>query len=608
MTRYIGIAALSLTMALTGACADQDFFETPDGGVSWEWGSGPCQAGSKQCSGNTVQICEAGNFKQLKSCNSPRVCSSTLKDCADCEPALNMCQGDNVHDCNAQGKVGAKIKTCPVGTCSSGQCVDPCAQAKESKSYIGCTYWPTVTANASLALDFEFAVAVANASAGAANVTVSSQSNPNLKTVTVAAKSVATIKLPWVDALKLKATAFNSVQQSAGAYKLVSTRPVTVYQFNALDYVLNFDCKKGTDQVPYDKKCYSYSNDASLLLPEHALGTEYMVLSRPTMVLKRSGQLLKSPGFFAIVATKAGTTKVNVTFSGNTQPGPGIKAYKKGETAAFALQQWQVLQILSETPNSCQAGAPDSNGYSYCDLKDSADLTGTTLKSDAPIALYSGHNCTFVPFNKWACDHLEEAIFPTSAMGKRYIGSHTTSSGNDPALYRVVSASGENIVSFDPAVHPTKKLGKGEWFEFLTKQDFEVTGTGRFALVKFMVGQNYSNLKPGEGAPGDPAMALAVPVEQYRTSYHFLAPASYQKNYVNIHAPGTANVKLDGQLIPASKFQAFSANSTMKVAKIQISGGSHFVESTSKTGITVYGVGSYTSYMYPGGLDLKSLK
>ena len=298
-----------------------------------------------------------------------------------------------------------------------------------------------------------------------------------------------------------------------------------------------------------------------------------------------------------------------IKFSANTLAGGGnVKAFKKGDSATFALKQWEVLQILSETPNTCPTVKTDSQGWGYCNLKDTADLTGTTIKSDQAVAVYAGHNCTFVPFNKWACDHLEESIVPTAVMGKRYIGSHTTSTGKDPSLYRIVSASGENIISFDPAVYKTTKLEKGNWIEFETKQDFEVKGTGKFALVKFMVGQNYSTLTPGAGAPGDPAMALAVPVEQYRTSYRFLAPASYQKNYVNIHAPGTASVKLDGTLIPASSFTVVNTNSGIKVAKVQISGGSHLIEASAKTGITVYGVGSYTSYMYPGGLDLKSLK
>ena len=38
---------------------------------------------------------------------------------------------------------------------------------------------------------------------------------------------------------------------------------------------------------------------------------------------------------------------------------------------------------------------------------------------------------------------------------------------------------------------------------------------------------------------------------------------------------------------------------------MKISGGAHNITSPKKFGIAVYGVGSYTSYMYPGGLDLK---
>jgi hypothetical protein len=143
--------------------------------------------------------------------------------------------------------------------------------------------------------------------------------------------------------------------------------------------------------------------------------------------------------------------------------------------------------------------------------------------------------------------------------------------------------------------------------EFTTNQNFKVTGTGRFALVQFIVGQNYSNPNPGEGAPGDPAMGLSVPVEQYRSSYRFLAPRSYQQNYVNVLAAEAASIVLDGTTLPASQFARIGSTG-YKVARVKISGGPHLITSASTFGINVYGVGSYTSYMYPGGLDLKILK
>ena len=40
-----------------------------------------------------------------------------------------------------------------------------------------------------------------------------------------------------------------------------------------------------------------------------------------------------------------------------------------------------------------------------------------------------------------------------------------------------------------------------------------------------------------------------------------------------------------------------------------IAGGPHTITGDSEDGfgIAVYGVGSYTSYMYPGGLDIKQI-
>ncbi len=608
MGRRCAELALLIMFGLLAACVEQDDAQSPDlGQAKQEVGTAPCQAGSKRCVGATLEQCEGGKWKQTKSCTGTQVCSASLGDCADCEPSKGACVGDAAHACTAQGKVGAKIKVCPAGTCLAGKCVDLCNKARAARSYIGCDYWPTVTVNASLAGDFSFAVAVANTSTGAATVDVASMGNPKLKSVTVPARSVATIALPWVKGLKQLPSVFGSVQLQASAYKLTSNRPVSVYQFNALDYVLNHDCKLGGDQKPGDNKCYSYSNDASLLVPEHTFGTEYMVLSRPSMLVLQLGKKIKSPGFFSVVAASAGSTKLTVNFSANTEAGGGnVKAYKKGDTGTFTLKQWEVLQVLSALPDSCKKVKSDNLGNKYCDLSDTTDLTGTVIKSDQPVAVFAGHNCSFVPYDKWACDHLEETIFPTASMGKHYIGSHSISSGDDPSLYRVVSAAGENIITFNPQVEPTRTLGKGEWFEFTTRHDFEVKGTGRFALVKFMVGQNYSTTA-GAGAPNDPAMALAVPVEQYRDSYHFLAPASYQKNYVNIHAPAGAAVKLDGVKLPSSAFLPVNTSSKMTVGKVQITGGAHLIESTDKVGITVYGVGSYTSYMYPGGLDLKLL-
>jgi len=607
--RSTACSFLLVLAAVDGGCKGEGLFV--DSAPPVGDGGGPCTEGQVQCSGSILQVCRGGVLTQSAVCKAPQVCSATLKRCAGCEPTQNICQGNDLHSCAADGTVGAKIKTC-TGLCVGSSCDDPCSKAEQSRSYVGCSYWPTVTANSQLALDFTYAVVVANAHSAPASVAVASASSPSVATATVAPSSLATIKLPWVAGLKQALGSEASVLEKNGAYHLTSTLPVTVYQLNALEYVLNHDCTQGQDPAPGDGKCYSYTNDASLLLPEHALGLEHMVIARPTMAVRQvnpifPGPFLFSPGFFAVVGTQPGDTKVTVTFTANSQAGAGgLAAHTKGQTAEFTVPQWGVLQILSEMPKTCTVSKTEG-GYDYCDLSGSTDLTGTRIQSDRPVAVYSGHNCTFVPYDKWACDHLEQQIFPTKSWGKHYLATQTAS-GTDPSIYRIVSAKADNQITFTPAsVHAPITLGEGQMVELVTKEDFDVAGTGAFTLVQFMVGQNYSNPTPGEGAPGDPSMALVVPVEQYRTSYRFLAPETYQQNHVNVVASQSATVRLDGSEIAAAEFKPIGTTS-YKVARLKIAGGAHSIESTTTLGILVYGVGAYTSYMYPGGLDLKLLE
>jgi hypothetical protein len=591
-----GLAGVALIVV--AGCVDEDFNtgNDADGGEA-------CTVGEIRCEGAMVQRCTGQSWETTVVCAPPEVCSAGLGRCADCDPGIDVCVGDEVHGCDVDGRVGALVKTCPPGKCQAGACVDRCGQAAASRSYVGCDYWPTVTSNSGLAQEFTFAVVVANAEKEPAEVTVESATNAKVAVATVAPGDVTTIVLPWVPSLK-QTSPGASVLEPAGAYHLVSTVPVTVYQFNPLEYVVGKNCQKDDDD-PLDGKCYSYSNDASLLLPEHALHTEYMVIARPTHLIRNIKLFSKtwssSPGFFAVVAPKEGQTKLQITFSTATRAGTGsLAAYAAGQTASFTLSRWGVLQFVSHDPGSCQPASSDGLA-DYCDLGAAADLTGTIIKADRDVAVFSGHNCAFVPFDKWACDHLEEQLFPTRSLGKRYLVSHTASSNQNPALYRVVSAENGNQITFNPAsVHGPVKLDAGKWVELASLEDFEIVGTGRLAVAQFMVGQNYSDVAE---PVGDPSMALAVPAEQYRKSYRFLAPKTFEQSYVNVIAPKQASVTLDGKPVAESEYKP--VGNEHKVAKLKIAGGAHLAESSMPFGIAVYGVGRYTSYMFPGGLDLK---
>lgn len=541
-----------------------------------------CQPGERRCLGNIVQVCKDYVFVDDTTCVSPQICSSVLGSCADCEPGVGICKGSQLYECTDEGIAGEFVETCPDNYCIDGRCTEhPCTYAQNNRSYLGCSYWPTILPNVVQPI-FSFAVVVANPQDTRVDVTISTKDNPTFNVFSVAPKSVEVVKLPWIDDLKHGGgVAHPSRIVPGSAYHLTSSLPVAVYQFNPWEFTIKGACANGED-------CFSYTNDASLLLPDATFTQKYMV----TTVSSYN----TIPGMFSVVAVKPGTTYVKVTFSAESDVSP-FGLFKKGDTAVFTLSEWDVFEMFSGWPE-----APKD--MATCYPKGKYDFTGSLIESSQPIAVFVGAKAMYIPCDTPYADHLEEQLFPLETWGNHYIGTNVLSKNDTyPTVYRFVSAVDNNTLTFDPPFQAATTLQTGEFFEVTTKENFEVNGTGPFALTQFMVGQAY--VGTATDAISDPAMAMVVPVEQYRRSYSFMAPDSFTQNFVNIVVPAGASATLDGNPISSNDLIPIGTSQNYSVAKMEISGGAHTVESSSRVGISVYGVSRSTSYMYPGGLDLK---
>ena len=92
--------------------------------------------------------------------------------------------------------------------------------------------------------------------------------------------------------------------------------------------------------------------------------------------------------------------------------------------------------------------------------------------------------------------------------------------------------------------------------------------------------------------------------EQFRTQYLIHAPTNYDTSFANIVAPPAANITVDGA--PVAGFTPIGGTG-FSVARIPLSNagdGNHLFEGDQPFGVMIYGYGQYTSYWYPGGLDL----
>jgi len=489
--------------------------------------------------------------------------------------------------------------------------MDPatCAEAAANKSYIGCDYWPTVVANAVWSI-FDFAVVVSNAGANPATVTVTG--NGQNQMVTVMPGTLQKIYLPWVPSLKgpdanecgASTPISASVSQTNGAYHLVSTSPVLVYQFNALEYKgaggppgKNWSTCPGTTtkcKPPQGNNqpigCFSFTNDASLLLPSTAMTGNYRVLGEHGVDSPLPGLIPGLAAYVAITATQNSTTvKVKVSSTGQIVAGTGVTAVPAGGTATLTMNAGDVVELVGGD-------------------RTSSDLSGSQVQADKPVQVIGGVPCIANPSN--ACDHIEESVMPAETLGSHYVVNTPTGPNDNavPTTIRMVGNVDGTTLQYSPSVPGAPAtLNAGQVVEFDTSTDFVVTGNHEFIVG--MVMKSASVVDPtGNPAKGDPSLSSAIAVEQYRLKYVFLAPDDYDINYADVVAPMGAKLMLDGAAVTATSTQVGSSGYGVFRLKLNnAGGGAHTLTSDQPAGLQVLGYGSYTSYQYPGGLDLLSI-
>lgn len=571
-----------------------------------------------------VNCREQGQVCATHRCDSADDCTG----CRQCMPGSTRCGGGGEREvCRDDGSGYELAEVCDEAAgefCSlrAGVCEDLCAAAERDQSYIGCEYWAVATSNAELAfegqdaeglcLPFSFAVTIANPQGVSAEVVIESADQPDWH-VQVAPDDAVTLELPCSPELKGDPEQEHlSVRAPRAAHRIRSNVPVTVYQWNPLEFE--------SEDVRGDR-IFSHTNDASLLLPVHSLTGEYVVMSQPTMMIELSTtdnsiepMYDSGPGFVALIGVEPAPTEIEIVSSAYTQPSADgeIPALAPGDSLVVTLAQGEVLQLVTSSPTRCRGEHSDLKGgvrFEYCDISNEYDLTGTEIRSQGKVSVIAGHDCTFLPQHRWACDHLEETLWPVQAWGKEIlIGMSETAACQDtlPNIVRVLSGADGNRVNFVPEVREPVVLDRGQFVEFEITQDLRVTASEAILVGQFLVGQNYRGIERGDAAflKGDPSMSLGIPVEQWRTNYAFVAPETFTENYVNVVARERQLVLLDGRMVRG--FVPIEGTA-MASARVPVSAGQHRIESQQRFGIVVYGYALYTSYMMPGGLDLNRI-
>ncbi len=321
------------------------------------------------------------------------------------------------------------------------------------------------------------------------------------------------------------------------------------------------------------------TTDTYLGLPITVLGTEYRSITYH--VAEDLSPL------YAIVATEDNTI-VTITPKALTQKG-------KPRNVPFdiTLNQGDVYQVRSET-NRAQLRELNINEREI-------DMTGSLIKANKKIAVFSGHECTYVPAGPpriKACNHIVEQLPPVSSWGKHfYIGKLK---GRSNYTYRVMAHYDDTKVFENSKLISTLKAGY--FLEKNINEDVQITADKPVLVAQYS--QGYEN---GD-AIGDPMMLLISPTQQFLKQYRFATPVNGSWNhYINVVVPTRAinSLELNGRRIDPKQFFPLGI-SRYSIAYLQVPFGTHFIRANEPFGMYSYGFGfgevdAYDAYGNMGG-------
>lgn len=527
-----------------------------------------------------------------------KTCSNDLKKVVDC-------YGKTVLECG------------PEEGCNNAACIDnPCKAAELSKSSYGCDYWALKTGQHLQHNGACFAAFIANTWSLPVKINVeydgqdlapgyayipkeqgaSLTYEPYDPVNGLGVGEVAILFLARSDSGNLpecpKPPARTDEVGVFGtglgkAFHITTDRPVVAYQISPY--------AAGSSKV----------GSATLLLPTSAWDTNYVAVNAYKPGPADMSQPIGAP-LLDILAREDNTT-VTILPSVNIVGGPGVDPGTANTKTDYVLQKGQFLQI--EQP---------------------AELTGSPIQADKPIATWGGSSCLYVPDNLKECDSAQQQIPPVKALGSEYaaVRYRGRMGGTDEVVpWRIVGAVDGTTLAWEGPAVPAgapETLEKGAVVEFESTGPFVVKSQDSkhpFYLSAYMTGGKAFN------SEGDPDWVNVVPPEQYLDNYVFFTDPTYpETNLVVVRTPS----KLDGSfadvnlgcLGPLTGWEKLGEYEYTRVDLstgnfTEVSGcanGRHEMTSTLPFGVTVWGWGSnaapgtaLASYAYPAGASVQPI-
>ena len=593
---------------IASACSSPRPFTDPDGATASDGGSGmDANATCGHCSGGTFTPCNPdGTPGAPVMC--PAACAPEL-GCIACVPGRTVCVGDNVHACGSDGQPTSEAtQMCDVNAamrCRDGVCLSACQLAETQPSNVGCEFW-AVDLDQQDALNdpasAPWGVALSNVGELPARVTVEINTAPVGQPVQTMVVEEVTVDPGTLRALRLPTRELDCGARpndyaapgtclSSNAFRILSTAPIIVYQFNVFEN--------------------AYSNDASLLLPATALGRVYRAIGWPAGHPVPVFGNVVDRSYVTVVGVRP-NTRVTVRPTWRIRGNPPVAATMPGGEIVATLGPFDVLNLETD------------DGTVSDDPRTIADLSGTSIVATERVAVFSGVESTNAPggvltvptppgwesTDTCCLDHLEEQMFPVESVGTRYVipRSPVRSIGGfrEPDILRFVGA-GEPaaVITTLPEPFDSFTLMPGEVRTTWTQDNVVVSSDRPVIVGQILVSNQYL----GGRHFGDPSLTVFPPVDQFRADYIILTPGSWDESWAAFVAEPGAQVTVDGAaptgcvVEPAGELSGVRYESR----RCPLTEGVHRLGGDRPFGVVVYGYGTAGSYAFVGGADVRRI-
>ena len=559
-----------------------------------------------------------------------------VPDPAECLPGDRICLADGRPAECVDAQWVPRAACADEAVCADGACLSPdCALAARARGSRGCEFFAADLPNLGLAADggeastrdAPWAVVVVNDGARAARVSVLGPDGPaplvgemqvalpplppeileNIEAHTVrshvrdgagqiiaeAFEQAADLEVPaggvatFLFARDMASSRTSSV--TPNAVRIVSDAPLAAQQFSP--YCCN----------------YSFSTEASLLLPTSAWGRRHRWLGVPG-----GGPIVAQNAMVAVIGAGE-ATEVRLT------PPAGVSVSVRVDDERLApIEDGYVAELGAHEVLLLHSGAPAAGARPV-------DLSGTLVESSRPVAVFSAHVCANYPGELAACDHLQEQLAPIADWGDRFDLVPTRLRGQSPrelTYWKLMAGDAPATITFGAPlaeieaaapgydeVLPCRALAAGGDMVVLqpggvcgfgSRAALTIAATAPIQVLGIISGHESTGL-PAEAQAGDPSIFLVPATAQYRADHAFAVPDTVAGAYATIiTTPGNA-LRLDGAPLVIAEAEPVAGGERI-YAHIPLDAGAHTLTAAEPFGLVVYVYESYVSYAFPGGL------